>query len=298
MNRLEFGVLVASLRDDLHWTQPELAEESGLDFSAISNIERGERRGLLKDGMLLKLAAGLRLTTLERREFLFAASGVSERDILRSDNDLTPTNFNARELIENTKFIISRQQVPFFVTDAYCDIILTNLCSMGFFQLPASLIATAGQIVGGCNMMRVLFDPASNFRDMVGEDWEKQALLNLRYFRRTTLRYRAKPYYAKLMQEFLNGKKYPLFDRYWRKMLADDSDEFTFLAIYTMNSHEYGKMEYAGVESFLAMTPYGELYVNHYLPLDENTAKAFNKIFSKCGEGCIEFAPFPDDRKI
>ena len=47
MNRLEFGVLVASLRNDLHWTQLELAEESCLDFSVISNIERGERRGLL-----------------------------------------------------------------------------------------------------------------------------------------------------------------------------------------------------------------------------------------------------------
>ena len=298
MNRLEFGVLVASLRDDLHWTQLELAEESGLDFSVISNIERGERRGLLKDGMLLKLAAGLRLTTLERREFLFAASGISERDVLRSDNDITPTNFSAKALIENTKFFISRQQVPFFVTDAYCDILLTNLCAVGFFQLPPSLISTASDIIGGFNMMRVLFDPASNFREMVGDDWEKLALLNLRYFRRTTLRYRAKPYFANLLKEFLNVKKYPLFDRYWRKMLADYSDEFAFHATYTMKSLEYGKIAYAGVESFLAMTPYGELYANHYLPLDDNAAKAFNKIFRMCGEGYIEFAPFPDERKL
>ncbi len=44
MNRFEFGLLVASLRDDMRWTQLELAEKSGMDVSAISNIERGTRR--------------------------------------------------------------------------------------------------------------------------------------------------------------------------------------------------------------------------------------------------------------
>ena len=52
MNRFEFGTLVASLREDMRWTQLELAEKSGMDVSAISNIERGARRTLLKDNML------------------------------------------------------------------------------------------------------------------------------------------------------------------------------------------------------------------------------------------------------
>ena len=56
MNRFEFGRLVASLREDMRWTQLELAEKSGVDISAVSNIERGERRTLLKDNMLVKLA--------------------------------------------------------------------------------------------------------------------------------------------------------------------------------------------------------------------------------------------------
>ena len=52
MNRFEFGSLVASLREDMRWTQMELAEKSGVDVSAISNIERGARKTLLKDNML------------------------------------------------------------------------------------------------------------------------------------------------------------------------------------------------------------------------------------------------------
>ena len=58
MNRFEFGTLVASLRNDMHWTQNELSARSGVDISAISNIERGERKTLLKDNMLVKLADG------------------------------------------------------------------------------------------------------------------------------------------------------------------------------------------------------------------------------------------------
>ena len=86
MDRFEFGALVASLRDDMRWTQMELADRSGVDISAISNIERGERRTLLKDNMLVKLADGFHLTSMERQEFLFAASGVTELEMVRKES--------------------------------------------------------------------------------------------------------------------------------------------------------------------------------------------------------------------
>ena len=85
MDRFEFGALVASLRDDMRWTQMELADRSGVDISAISNIERGERKTLLKDNMLVKLADGFHLTSMERQEFLFAASGVTELEMVRKE---------------------------------------------------------------------------------------------------------------------------------------------------------------------------------------------------------------------
>ena len=98
MNRFEFGALVASLREDMRWTQLELAEKSGLDVSVISNIERGARRTLLKDNMLVKLADGFLLTSMERQEFLFAASGVTELEAVRKENQHEKKQFNPLKL--------------------------------------------------------------------------------------------------------------------------------------------------------------------------------------------------------
>ena len=86
MDRFEFGTLVTSLRKDLEWTQKDLADRSAVDISIISNIERGERKALLKDNILLKLANGFNLTSMERMEFLFAASGVTEVEKVRKDH--------------------------------------------------------------------------------------------------------------------------------------------------------------------------------------------------------------------
>ena len=41
MNRKEFGQLLAALRQDLDWTQFELAEYAEVDEAVVSQIERG-----------------------------------------------------------------------------------------------------------------------------------------------------------------------------------------------------------------------------------------------------------------
>lgn len=41
MNRKEFGELVAALRQDLGWTQFQLAEYADIDEAVVSQIERG-----------------------------------------------------------------------------------------------------------------------------------------------------------------------------------------------------------------------------------------------------------------
>ena len=71
-----------------------------------------------------------------------------------------------------------------------------------------------GDFVGGYNLMRYIFDPLSNFPEVIGDDsFERLALINVRYFRRRTLRVRSKQYFSSLMTELLNNKNFPSFER-------------------------------------------------------------------------------------
>ncbi|MBK9208249.1 MAG: helix-turn-helix domain-containing protein [Anaerolineales bacterium] len=295
MNRFEFGSLVASLREDMRWTQMELAEKSGVDVSAISNIERGARKTLLKDNMLVKLADGFQLTSMERQEFLFAASGVTELEAVRKENSREKKQFDPQAFLKEIGEHIACITLPVLVTDAFCDILIANHCLIDFYGTPSALLTNADHIVGGYNLMRYIFDPLSNFPEIIGEDrFERLAWINVHYFRRRTLRVRSKPYFSSLMNELLNNKKYPSFERYWRRMMFEDYDDFT--TPIKRSGPEYDH-SFVAVESLLALTPYGELYLHQILPLNKKTAKRIEGITNKVGEGYALFAPFPDKNK-
>ncbi|MBK7452804.1 MAG: helix-turn-helix transcriptional regulator [Anaerolineales bacterium] len=297
MNRFEFGRLVASLREDMRWTQFELAEKSGVDISAISNIERGERRTLLKDNMLVKLADGFHLTSMERMEFLFAASGVTETEKVRNEDVPAKKRFNAKAFIEETGRRIARIAMPAFVTDAFCDILAVNHCVIEFYNVPKELMQNGNSVIGGYNEMSYVFQANSNFPDIIGNDsLERLALINVRYFRRRTLRVRCKPYFSILLNEFFDNKKYPAFERCWRRILFEDIDDFA-LPIHrspeTVSAHSF-----VSTETLFALTPYGEIYLHQLVPLNRKTAERMAKISKKVGEGYELLAAFPDKRKL
>jgi transcriptional regulator with XRE-family HTH domain len=295
MNRFEFGMLVASLREDMRWTQLELAEKSGVDVSAVSNIERGTRRTLLKDNMLLKLADGLQLTTMERQEFLFAASGVAESDTVRKENHHAKIHFDPESFLREQGEYIGCIAVPILVTDAFCDILLANRFALEYYNTPATLMNDASIAVGGFNMMRYVFHADSTFQDGIKDDrWEMQALFNLRYFRRRTMRVRSRPYFSTLLKELLNNKNYPSFERYWRRMLFESYDYYS-APIEKPDPEDANAV--VGLESQLAVTPYGELFLQKLLPMNRKTSKRFEEIMAKVGEGYVQFSPFPDKRK-
>ncbi len=297
MDRFEFGTLVASLREDMRWTQMELAKKSGVDISAISNIERGERRTLLKNNMLLKLADGFRLTSMEKMEFLFAASGVTEIEKVRNENTPAKKQFNARAFIEETGRQIARIALPAFITDAFCDILAANHCVIDFYNIPKELIQNGKSMIGGYNEMSYVFQFNSNFPDIIGNDsLERLALINVRYFRRRTLRVRCKPYFPILLNEFLNNKKYPAFERCWRRILFEDIDDFS-LPIHRSAETVYAH-SFVSTESLFALTPYGELYLHQLVPLNRKTAERMAKTSKKAGEGYELLAAFPDKRKL
>jgi hypothetical protein len=96
------------------------------------------------------------------------------------------------------------------------------------------------------------------------------------------------------MTEFLDNKKYPSFEKYWRKMMFDDYDDFS---VPIKRSGPDYNHSFVAVESLLALTPYGELYLHQILPLNRATSSRIEKILDKVGEGYVTFSPFPDKRK-
>lgn len=298
---LRFGELVAALRSDLDRTQEELAEDSGLEVRIIRDIEQGNRLNLHKDDVLMKLAAGLQLTTLERQQFLFAASGASGQDFLRKEAEIPSAPKSdeavAQEIIDDLRYTITGLRTPAYIVDSYCDILFANKLIMEFLQIPKALIDEAQNenSIGGCNLMRVLFHPGSTYRALAGNDWERHALQNIRFFRRTSLRYRNSQYYRDLIQEL---NKYKAFNQYWKRTLAEVDDEFLNYSIFKIELPDKQCAEYLGIATFLGVTPFGELQMNMYLPLSEDTALIFENLYQKTGPSCEQFSAFPDSKKL
>ena len=152
-----------------------------------------------------------------------------------------------------------------------------------------------GDFVGGYSLMRYIFDPLSNFPEVIGDDsFERLALINVRYFRRRTLHVRSRQYFSSLMTELLNNKNFPSFEKYWRKMIFEGYDDYCTPMKRSQPDYPHS---FVAVESFLVFTPYGELYLHQVLPLNKKTTKRIEKITHKVGEGYTLFSPFPDKRK-
>lgn len=295
-SRIDFGNLVQTLREEVGSTQQQLAEDSGLPLRIVQDVEQGRRLDLYKGKVLIKLASGLQLTTLERQQFFFAASGISEQDFLSENVETMRSQFNSKEMIDKLKTTICDLRVPAFVTDSFCDVLLANKLVIEFLNVPQELLDEAKDesIIDGRNMMRLLFHPKSTYPSLIGKDWKQHALLNIRFFRRTSLRYRGNPYYFKLKRAL---EKYKAFRTYWKSSIAEVDDEYLSYATYNLDTVPGAPLQYFGTEVFLGITPYGELHMNLYLPLSNHTAQVFDAMYFQIGPSCEEFAAFPDRRK-
>lgn len=293
MNRHEFGILITSLREDLRLTQLELAERSGLDVFILSSIERGLRKGLLKDNVLLKLAQGLRLTSLERRELMFAATGIDEHQIFRTDQ-LPGVSYDPQEILHSMANEMARIALPAFITDGYCDILAANLCCLAFYPIPADTLLNENFHPSAYNQASFVFDRNLNLLSKYGADWENQAMIHLRYFRRRTLRVRQTSYYSLLVNDLMDPTRHPFFEKLWNKMLHEATDDF----MHNINQPESLKdFSFTEVENLMAVTVHGELYLHQALPTNQQTAERIFAIYQSTGAGFRFFAPFPDERK-
>jgi transcriptional regulator with XRE-family HTH domain len=292
MNRKDFGQLVATLRQDLDWTQFKLAEYAEVDEAVISQIERGVKK-FFEPELLFCLANALQLTTLERREFFLAASGLDQKQIVRQPSMAMATDvFNVRRILDKLIELTGQVRLPSFLADVYGDAIAANRIILSFFKVPPIVLETAPHIPGGYNTIRVNFGKESVIRDRIIDNWDGYALNSMRSFRERSLRYRAQPYFKYLMSVFRNPVEYPLFDRFWKMVSSTEQDKEIDTDYFDFQHDEYGRVKYSA-SSTANITSYGELFLIQYLPLDEHTSQIFETIAKEMGQAAIRIAPWP-----
>lgn len=295
MNRKEFGELLAALRQDMGWTQAELAEYSDIDDAVISQIERGVKK-YFEPELLFCLANALQLTTLERREFLLAASGLDETQMVRQRSAGVETDvFDAAKILERMIALTGEMRMPAFLNDVYNDVIAANYMMIAFYNVPTSMMESAATIPGGFNTTRLNFSRDLLSRKQVTDNWDTYALKSMRSFRENSLRYRAKPYFKYLMKTFRNPAEYPYFDRFWKLVSSTEQDKEINVDRFSYFHNEFGPLNYVAATT-LAITSFGNLYLIQNLPLDQHTEDVFNLLKAKAGLGVVRFAAWPEKR--
>ncbi len=293
MNRKEFGELVAALRQDLGWTQFQLAEYAELEEPVVSQIERGVKKYFEPD-LLFHLANALQLTSLERHDFVLAASGLDEAQIVRQPSAATATDvFDATKILEQMVALTADLRVPAFLQDVYSDVVAANRMMMAFYNVPPSMFETAAKIPGGYNTTRLNFG-----RDLVGrkhvvDNWDHYAINSMGAFRANSLLYRAKPYFKYLMKNFRNPIEYPFFDRYWKLVSSTEQDKEMRVDHFSYYHSVFGRLKYIASMT-IAITSFGNLFLVQNLPLDEHTDEVFTELKRNAGMGIVRFAPWPE----
>lgn len=292
MDRREFGKLIATLRMDLDWTQFQLAEYTQADPAVISQMERGVKKHFEPD-LLFRLANAFHLTTLERREFFLASSGIGEKQIVRQPSAADTTDaFDVEKMLRKLIDLAGQLRAPAFLLDVYCDVIAANRAALAFFEVPPAMLEDAARIPGGYNVIRLTFGRELVTRAHITDNWDLYAFNTMRAFREMSLRYRAKPYFQYLINAFRNPVDYPLFDRYWKLVSSMEQDKQGNFDHFAYQHSSFGPLQYASSSTVL-LTPYGELFLNQYSPLDDHTAGLFEQLCLQAGPGVIRIAPWP-----
>lgn len=292
MNRKEFGELVSALRQDMDWTQFQLAEYANVDEAVVSQIERGVKKHFEPE-LLFQLANVFQLTTIERREFFLAASGLDQKQIVRQVSAATTTDvFNVRKVLDKMIELTGQVRLPAFLCDVYSDVIAANQIILLFFKVPPAYVEEAARVPGGYNTARFNFGKDLMSRQHVVDNWDNYALNSMRSFRENSLRYRAKPYFKYLIKIFRNPIEYPLFDRYWKLVSSVEQDKEANTDYFCFHHDEFGEIKYTS-SSTVSITSFGELFLVQYLPLDARTSQVFEELTRQAGPGVMQFATWP-----
>lgn len=169
--------------------------------------------------------------------------------------------------------------------------IAVNSGAIRLFGLHDDLVNYPADEPVAYNIMRVIFARNSSYRTILGKEWTRNALHNIRFFRGITLRYRFHPYF----KQTLTGLwKHPAFRLYWERARAEDEDSTTDSLMYDYHHPYLGPIRYMANSSKL-VTRSGTLYWAIYVPLDERTTTVFQDMVERHGTDVIQLAAWPKE---
>ncbi len=293
MQRDDFGKIVASLREDLGLTQPQMADLAGIPFHVLSHIERGKKSNLSPE-ILVALADVLQLTTCERRQFFLAASGVGINEMVRPDLPHTSSDTaNPEKELAKLQNVANQLQVPAFVIDPFYDFVMVNRPMLALFKVNQPLIDYLASVPRGFNSIHLTFGKGLFAQSQMDWNWDEYAFNTMRGFRENSLRYRHHPYFQYLMQCFRNPEEYPFFERFWRMAASTQEDKEANWDFLEYNGKGHGHLHYIA-DTTIFTTAFGDLYFIKYFPLNPNTGKVFTEIAAEYGTQMLRFASWPE----
>ena len=304
MNLVDFGKLVSSLRKEHEdaegapWTQKKLAQECSLAAGSsifnediISSIERGKRN--LDGHILLVLATALQLTSSERKEFFLAASGVDTKDIARQDN-------HPGKIFSQVIDRIRELYAPATVIDAYCNVLAVNYILLELLEFPSAYGITPGtryEQPYGYNLIRFVFsdDGSRHFQKLMGESFPDFAYTLVNIFRTFSLAYRSTKHFQDLLNEL---RKSRLFRRYWSEIYFRENDRQLNNTDIRVSSEKWGDLSMF-ITTRTALTIAGDLHLAVFVPADQKTSNACEKILSQIGSPTVfNLTPWPNESNL
>ena len=292
MNRSDFGKLVTALRREqlengAPWTRERLTEamrtflpasvseddaKKLVNSTTLKKIEQG-RFTNLKPVVLVALADALHLNAQERQEFFMAASGMEAEDV-------GATGIKSSQILADLDSFLRALPAPAYITDVYSRVVKINQAAVIFFDLQPliKLLRDNPNATERCTTWFV-FNEASLYPRLLGPQlWEKYIRRHLAFFRAASLRYRHRPVFQELLKSLLKLDNFrACWEGYFALRLFDPP--FYFENEIFVYRHPFFN---ADINYFLtvrpALTPFGELYVIHYVPGDLPTAHIFDQL--------------------
>ncbi|MEI2689923.1 MAG: helix-turn-helix domain-containing protein [Anaerolineae bacterium] len=260
------GVLRADRRDEnwLPWTQERLGEATGLGVYVISKIEQGKR--VPNPAVLAALADALQLTAWERRELVMLAMGGWQ--------PAPQTEPGAEERARRQYLdLLASISLPAFLYDDFGDLVAANTAATQLAGPPLQTwSADASWQQARFHTMRLICDPALGYADRLGASWEETALRQMLLFRRVSLKRRAEPAMAAKLQEL---RRLPEFRQLWDAATsAGDWPERGLIEYRHAHPSTGQPLRYLGAPT-VQFTPWGELVLGVFVPLEADTAAAF-----------------------
>jgi hypothetical protein len=232
--------------------------------------------------MLLNLANSLRLSTSAREAFFICASGIEESEL--SSSTISPTQ-TLTDLSEK----LTQFQTPGFITDCFGDILFVNpACFFIYNTTPQKL--SSPNLLSQFNIIRILL--AHEFEEqhhMMGETIHTFARRTVLLYKAMTIKYRTNWYFQLILPEL---NRIPLFREHWQSPVFHDEDVFINYNTIQLNHPQLGMISFFS-SPIQATTPYGDLNLYSFQPLDSHTAQACAQIIKQVGTTPIKIGDWP-----